>query len=59
MLTDALIHNGRILRSSTVIRLVPEQSVLKLRVGDPVRLTADDFGRLAEAVFAELERTFL
>jgi hypothetical protein len=45
--------------SSTVIRLVPEQSVLKLRVGDPVRLTADDFGRLAEAVFAELERTFL
>lgn len=42
-----------------MIRLVPEQSVLKLRVGDPVRLTADDSGRLAEAVFPELERTFL
>ena len=42
-----------------MIRLVLEQSVLKLRVGDPVRLTGDDFGRLAEAVLAELERTFL
>jgi hypothetical protein len=59
MLTDALMNNGGILRSSTVIRLIPEQSVLKLRIGDPIRLTADDFHRLAEAVLAELERTFL
>jgi hypothetical protein len=59
MLTDALMNNGGILRNSTVIKLVPEESVLKISIGDPVRLTADEFGRLAEVVFAEPERAFL
>jgi len=59
MLTDALVNNGGILRNSTVIKLVPEESVLKLSIGDPVRFTAGEFGRLAEVVLAELERAFL
>jgi hypothetical protein len=44
-----------ILRSNNVIKLIPAQSVLKLQIGDPIRLTADQFERLAAAFFAELE----
>lgn len=32
---------------------------MKLQLGDTIRLTADDFARLAAAFFAELERRFL
>jgi hypothetical protein len=59
MLCDSLMHNGGILRASNVVKLVPEQSVLKLRVGDVIRLTAGDFERLSTAFFAELEAKFL
>jgi hypothetical protein len=37
----------------------PDQSVVKLRIGDRIRLTADEFERLSVAFFAELERRFL
>jgi hypothetical protein len=33
--------------------------VLKLGIDDRIRLAADDFERLATAVFAELERTYV
>ena len=59
MLVDSLMTNGGTLLQSTVIKLIPETSVLKLRPGDPIRLSAGDFERLAEAFFAELERKFL
>jgi hypothetical protein len=39
-------------------RLPPEKSVLKLKVGDEVRLSEADFGRLSKAFFAELEKKF-
>jgi hypothetical protein len=37
----------------------PDQTVLKLKVGDPIHLTAAEFDRLAAAFFADLERKFL
>ena len=40
------------------IKLPPEKSVLKLDVGDEVRLTEADFARLSKAFFAELEKRF-
>ena len=43
----------------TGIKLSPENSVLKLRPGDAVRLTEADFVRLSQAFFAEMERKFL
>ena len=40
------------------IKLPPEKSVLKLELGDEVRLTEADFARLSKAFFAELEKRF-
>jgi hypothetical protein len=33
--------------------------VLKLQIGDPIRVTAEEFERLAAAFIAEIERKFL
>jgi hypothetical protein len=51
-------HNG-ILTKSTVIKLVPEQSVLGIQYGAPIRLTQQQFERISAAFFAELEAKFL
>ncbi len=40
------------------IKFPPEKSVLKLKVGDEVRLSEADFARLSKAFFAELEKRF-
>ena len=40
------------------IKLSPEASLLKLKVGDEVRLSEADFARLSKAFFAELEKKF-
>ena len=58
MICDSLMNNDGILRGINVIQYVPEQSVVKLKIGDPIRLTADDFERLASAFFTEIERKF-
>ena len=41
------------------IKLPPERSVLKLRVGDDVKLSEADFVRLSKAFFAEIEKKYL
>jgi hypothetical protein len=48
-----------ILRDSTMIKLIPGQSVVKVRIGDPIRLTQAAFERLSSAFLAEIERRFL
>jgi hypothetical protein len=40
------------------LKLPPEKSVLKLKVGDEINLTEADFVRLAEAFFVEMEKRF-
>ena len=44
--------------ASTGMELPPEKSVLKLKVGEEVRLNESDFARLSKAFFAELEKKF-
>jgi hypothetical protein len=46
-------------RAYYVIKDIPEQSVVKINVGDKIRITAEEFERLSAAFFAELERKFL
>lgn len=59
LLTEALMNNGGVLKPSTVIKLVPDQSVTKIQFGDRIQLTEDQFERLAEACFADLEAKFV
>lgn len=53
------MDNDGILRGNNVIDYVPDQSVVKLKIGDRIQLTAAEFERLSAAFFAELERKFL
>ena len=41
------------------LTLPPEKSLLKLKVGDEVKLTEADFERLSKAFFAEIEKKYL
>jgi hypothetical protein len=59
LLGESLIGNDGVMLSSTVIKLVPEDSVTQLVAGDRIALTADEFERLATAFFAELDRRFV
>jgi hypothetical protein len=59
LLVDSLMTNDDVLQGNNVVKFVADESVLKLEIGDPIRLTASDFERLASAFFAELEEKFL
>jgi hypothetical protein len=59
LLADSLMTGDGVLRGNNVIKLVPEQSVLKLEIGDPIAIGAERFERLADAFFAEIEAKFL
>ena len=59
LVVDSLLTNGGILRDSNVIKLVPDESVLRLRVGDRIRVSAKEFERLSKAVLAEVREKFV
>jgi hypothetical protein len=59
LLAEALIHHGGVLRESSVIKLVPTDSVSGIGYGERVELRADQFERLADAFFAELQARFM
>jgi len=59
LLTEPLMNNGGVLRGNKVVKLVPEESVIKLNIGDRILLSEAQFERLAEAFFTEIERKFL
>ncbi len=59
MICASLMNDGGILTKSTVIKLMPEQSVLGIQFGEAIRLTQDQFERLSAAFFAEIEAKFL
>ncbi len=59
LICDSLMNNNGILIGKNVIKYIPDQSVVKLNIGDKIRLTAEEFERLLAEFFAELERKFL
>jgi len=59
LLAESLMNNAGVLASSTVIKIEPKKSVLKLDVGDAIKLTAGEFERLSSAFLAEIEERFL
>jgi hypothetical protein len=54
----SMLENGGRLGVDRTIKLKPETSVLGLSEGDKIRLTAKQFGTLADAYFAELDSRF-
>jgi hypothetical protein len=59
LMSDSLMNNDGVLRANNVIKLIPDESVVKLEIGDPIRLTAAQFARLSKAFFAEIESKFV
>ncbi len=45
--------------ASKVIKMIPDQSILKLQVGDTIALTLDQFEQLSSAFFEDLQRKFV
>jgi hypothetical protein len=54
-----LMNNDGVMRGNNVIKLVPDQSVLKLKIGDGIRLSTAQFERLSKAFLAEIQSKFL
>ena len=59
LMTESLMNNDGVLRGNNVIKLVPEETVLKLEIGDRIRLTAAQFERLSKAFLAQIQAKFL
>jgi hypothetical protein len=59
LMSDSLMNNDGVLRGNKVIKLIPDQSVVKLNIGDRIRLSAAQFERLSKAFFTEIESKFL
>jgi hypothetical protein len=59
LLSDSLINNDGVLRGNNVVKLVADRTVLKLDVGDPIRLSAAEFERLSKAFLTEIRSRFL
>ena len=59
MVVESLMNNNGQMAASKVIKMVPDQSILKLQVGDSIALTLDQFERLCAAFFEELQRKFV
>jgi hypothetical protein len=56
LMTESLMNHDGVLQASTVIKLDPETSVVKLAPGDRISLTAADVDRLATAYLDEIDR---
>ena len=59
VICESLMVNDGVLVASTVLKMNPEQTVLKLQPGDRINITADQFARLSSAFFDDLERKFV
>ncbi|MEJ1229626.1 MAG: hypothetical protein WDM88_01740 [Galbitalea sp.] len=59
LIVESLMNNAGIFRVGDAAGYVPARAIARLEEGDPIRLTAHQFERLSNAVFAELEAGFL
>jgi hypothetical protein len=59
LLATSIMSNDGLLVADKQVKLDPESSILGLAPGDPIVLDADDFARLSEAYFDEIERKYV
>ena len=58
MLRDSLLQEEGVFTANKTITYRPEDSVLGLEFGDPVRITEKQFAKLSKAFYAEIESRF-
>jgi hypothetical protein len=59
ILVNSLLNNEGIMLADKGVKLDPKKSVLKLQVGDRIRLSEAQFVAIFHAYFAEIEAKFL
>jgi hypothetical protein len=59
LLDETQMNNDGVLRVGTVVKYVPEETVLGLSEGDRIELGATDFERLSTAFLDEIESKYL
>jgi hypothetical protein len=59
LISDSLINHDGMLRGNNVIKLIPDQTVVKLEIDDRIRLSAAQFERLAHAFLEEIDARFV
>jgi hypothetical protein len=59
LMAESLMNDGGVMQGSNVIKLKPDETVLKLSPGDEIRLSDSDFERLSAAFLAEIEGRFV
>ena len=58
MLCNSILGHDSVLTADKSIKYKPEASVLKLNIGDAIRIDEKQFMALSKAFFAELQRKF-
>jgi len=58
VLCDSLVEDDGVFTDDGPIKLKPEETVLGLEPGDAIRLTEEDFSRLADGFLAEIEARY-
>jgi hypothetical protein len=59
ILVNSLLNNDGLMLADKGVKLDPKKSVLKLQVGDKIRLNEAQFVAIFHAYFAEIEAKFL
>jgi len=58
MVCNSILQNRGAMAADKSIKFNPAKSVLKLQIGDEIKLTEPEFARLFDAFFAEIEAKF-
>ena len=58
MLSNSILQHGGVLTADKTITFKAATSVLRLEIGDEIKLTKADLARLAKAFFAEIDAKF-
>jgi len=59
LMCNSILQNRGVLTADKTIKYNPAKSILKLQIGDGIKLNEPDFVRLFRAFFTEIETKFL
>ena len=59
MLCNSILQNHGVLSADKTIKYNPAKSILKLQIGDEIKMIESDFALLFKAFFAEIETKFM